>query len=220
MLRCFSMRYHILRFDVWLCLALGVLIGMGMGKIMESILPSIYEEYKENHKVGAGEVGGIAGDDIFRIQNIKDLFQHEKFTVLSKGIQYKNRGAGYYKGMYLHALTLPSGELVAARINSDSIVYDGESIYTSNVTLPVGRIVEVNLSEEQYFIEQIEYKEKLSRTDFYIDMVGEAEIISSEDFIDAPVLLVQLIMVLITFPIFHAIGSKLGIFPYFFEPRS
>ena len=77
-----------------------------------------------------------------------------------------------------------------------------------------------NLTEDEYFINQIEYKEKLSRTDFYIDMVGEAEIVNSETFIDTPIILMQLVTILISFPIFHTIGSKLGIFPYFFEPRS
>ena len=122
--------------------------------------------------------------------------------------------------MYLYALTLPSGELVAARINSDSVVKEGDSIYSGNNILPVGKIVMANLTEDEYFINQIEYKEKLSRTDFYIDMVGEAEIVNSETFIDTPIILMQLVTILITFPIFHTIGSKLGIFPYFFEPRS
>ena len=69
--------------------------------------------------------------------------------------------------MYLYALTLPSGELVAARINSDSVVKEGDSIYSGNNILPVGKVVMANLTEDEYFINQIEYKEKLSRTDFY-----------------------------------------------------
>ena len=48
----------------------------------------------------------------------------------------------------------------------------------------------------------------------YIDMVGEAEIMSEETFIEAPVMIIQLVTVLITFPIFHHIGAKLGIFPH------
>lgn len=212
------MRYRTLRFDIWVCLALGVLLGMGFGKIAEKILPEKYEEYKADHKVDTGFVGGIANDDIFRAQNIEDLLNHETFTVVSKGIEYKNRGAGYYKGMYLQALTLPSGELIAARINSDSVIH-GEDIYTGNTILPVGKIIYADLNEEDYFIHQIEYKEKLSRHDFYIDMVGDAEIVSEETFIETPIILLQLATVLITFPIFHSIGSKWGIFPYFFEPK-
>lgn len=213
------MRVRLLRFDIWLSLLLSFGLGLGLGKIAEHILPEKYEEYQEEHKVDSGEIGGIAKDDVFRAQNVEDLLKHDTFTVVSKGIQYKNRGAGYYQGMYLHALTLPSGELVAARINSDSVTFDGDSIYSSNTTLPVGRIIQADLKADTYFINQIEYKEKLSRTDFYIDMVGEAEILSSEAFIDTPILLIELVTTLVTFPIFHAIGSRLGIFPYFFEPK-
>lgn len=214
------MRVRILRFDIWACLALGFLLALGVEKIALNILPSKYEEYKEEHKVSQNQIGGLATEDIYRAQNVNDLLNHEVFTVVSKGIQYKNRGAGYYQGMYLYALTLPSGELVAARINSDSVVKEGDSIYSGNNILPVGKVVMANLTEDEYFINQIEYKEKLSRTDFYIDMVGEAEIVNSETFIDTPIILMQLVTILISFPIFHTIGSKLGIFPYFFEPRS
>ncbi len=206
-------RYHILRFDIWLCLALSVLLAFGAGKIANKILPEKYEEHKAEHIVDAGDIGGIADDSIFRAQNIDDLLSHNTFTVISPGIEYRNKGAGYYKGMYLQQLTLPSGEMVAARINSDSVVNDGE-YYSGNSTLPVGRIIEADLTEEQIFLEQIEFKFPLDRKDFYIDMVGEAEIMSEETFIEAPVMIIQLVTVLITFPIFHHIGAKLGIFPH------
>ena len=175
-------RYHILRFDIWLCLALSVLLAFGAGKIANKILPEKYEEHKAEHIVDAGDIGGIADDSIFRAQNIDDLLSHNTFTVISPGIEYRNKGAGYYKGMYLQQLTLPSGEMVAARINSDSVVNDGE-YYSGNSTLPVGRIIEADLTEEQTFLE-------------------------------TPVMIIQLVTVLITFPIFHHIGAKLGIFPH------
>ena len=38
------------------------------------------------------------------------------------------------------------------------------------------------------------------RKDFYIDMVGEAEIASEDNFIETPVMIIQLVIVLITFP--------------------
>lgn len=211
-------RYHILRFDIWLCLALSVLLAFGAGKIANKILPEKYEEHKAEHIVDAGEIGGIADDTVFKAQNIDDLLSHDTFTVVSPGIEYRNRGAGYYNGMYLYQLTLPSGEMVAARINGDSVVNDGE-YFSGNSTLPVGRIVKADLTEEQTFLEQIEFKTPLDRKDFYIDMVGEAEIASEESFIETPVIIIQLITVLITFPIFHLIGAKLGIFPYILPPK-
>lgn len=214
------MRYHVLRFDVWVCLALSFFLGMGLSKILENFLSKQYIEYQEEHKVSNGEVGGVANESVYRAQDVEDLLSHDLFTVVSNGIQYKNRGAGYYHGMYLNALTLPSSELVAARINADSVVATGEDIFTGDNILPVGRIVMADLTDDTYFIEQIEYKEKLSRTNFYIDMVGNAEIASDETYIDLPVLVVQLLTVLVAFPIFHMIGSKMGLFPYFFEPRT
>lgn len=212
-------RYHVLRFDIWLCLTLSVLVAMGTGKIANTILQDKYVEHKEEHKVDVGEIGGVADENVFRAQNVEDLLSHETFTVVSPGIEYRNKGGGYYKNFYMDALTLPSGEIVAARINNESVVNDSDSIFTGNSTLPVGRIIKEDLTLETYFMDQIEYKEPLTRTDFYIDMVGGAEIKSEETFIEAPIMLVQIITVLILFPIFHAIGSKVGIFPYFFGPK-
>lgn len=51
-------------------------------------------------------------------------------------------------------------------------------------------------------------------------MVGGAEIQSEESFVDTKVIFVQLLTIFFTFPIFHTIGSKLGIFPYFFAPKN
>ncbi len=214
------MRRQSLRFDIWLCLLLSFLLSLGTEKIAKSILVEKYEEHKEEHKVETDEIGGKAGEDIFRAQNIEDLLNHETFTVVSPGIEYRNKGAGYYKGMYLHALTLPSGEKVAARINSDSVVHEGDSIYSGDNILPVGKLIYEDLSQDTSFINQIEYKEPLDRKDFYIDMVGGAEIQSEESFVDTRVLLVQLLTIFFTFPLFHTLGSKLGIFPYFFAPKN
>ncbi|MDE5889066.1 MAG: hypothetical protein K2H20_03505 [Bacilli bacterium] len=212
-------RYHILRFDIWLCLLFSVLLATGASKIATKILENKYETYTEEHKVDANEIGGKAGEDVFRAESVEDLLSHDTFTIVSPGIEYRNKGAGYYKGMYLYAVTLPSGEKVAARVNSDGVTHEGESIYSGNSILPVGRIVKADLSSEQTFLNQIEHSEKLDRKDFYIDMVGEAEVIPAEYYVEGTALLIQLLVVAITFPIFHSIGSKIGIFPYIFPPK-
>ncbi len=214
------MRYYNLRYDIWLCLLLSVLLAIGAEKVASKILSEKYEEHKEAHKVDVGQIGGVADEKVFRAQNIEDLLSHDTFTVTSPGIEYRNKGAGYYKGYYLYALTLPSGEKVAARINTDSVTSDSDSIYAKTSTLPVGRIIKEDLTKEKTFIEQIEYKEPLDRKDFYIDMVGDAEIKSKDTFIDGPIMLIQILVVFITFPIFHSIGSKIGIFPYFIAPKN
>jgi len=212
------MRYHTLRFDIWCCLALGVLVGFLVGKLVDKIVPSTYESYVEEHTVADGEIGGKAGDEVFRAQDIEDLLSHDTFTVVSEGITYRNRGLGYYGNEAMHALTLPSGELVAAKINMDAVTVDGD-YYTGESTMPVGRVVWEDLSANETFINQIEYAEPLSRRDFYIDMLGTGGRVSETDFHETWKTLAQVLSVIICFPIFHALGSSIGIFPYFFPPK-
>lgn len=210
------MRYHHLRFDIWLCLALSVLISFLPVKIAEQILPKAYEAYEEEHTVADGEIGGAAGESVYRAENVADLLSHETFTVVSPGIEYRNRGGGYYGSYYMDALTLPSGELVAACINNDSVQTTGEGIYRGDSILPVGRIVYEDLTENETFLNQIQYKEKLSRTDFYVDMLGSGGKLSEEDYTQLPITLIRIGTVILCFPLLHMLGSKLGIFPVFF----
>ena len=212
------MRVRVLRFDIWLTLLISFAISFIPAKILESVLPKQYESYLEEHTVTAGEIGGEAGEEVFRAQSVEDLLSHDTFTIVSKGIQYRNRGGGYHNGLYMHAVTLPSGEIVAARINTDAVQTSGDSIYSGDSTLPVGKIVKEDLTQDSSFLGQIEYKEELTRKDFYIDMLGNAERISEEDYTEAPVTMVQCITVMIAFTIIHALGARIGIFPYIFGP--
>lgn len=214
------MRVHRLRFDIWVCLALSVLIAMGSAKIVNLMTPKAYENYVEEHTVEDGEIGGIADESVFRAQSVEDLLSHDTFTVVSPGIEYMNRGAGYFGNYYLYALTLPSGERVAARYNMDSVQKengDDSDIYSGDKILPVGQVVYEDLTESKYFLEQIEHSEPLSRTDFYIDMCGNGGKMSQETYSETPVMLAQILTVVICFPLLHMLGSKLGIFPRFFS---
>lgn len=212
--------YHkSLRFDIWLCLALSVLIAMGTGKLAAKILPQKYADLKAEHQVNNDEIGGKASENIFRATSVSDLLNHETFTVISPGIEYRNKGAGFYQNFYLYALTLPSGEIVAARINTENVIHDGDTLSKGDSILPVGKIVKEDLSSNPTFLSQIEYKEPLTRTDFYIDMVGNASIISEENYVDNTVTIVQVLTVIIAFPLIHLLGSKYGIFPYIFPPK-
>ena len=213
------MRRTSLRFDIWVCLALAYLISLLPVKIVEKLMPAQYENYVEEHTVSDGEIGGAAGESVFRAQSVADLESHETFTIVSDGIEYRNRGAGYYGSWYMHAVTLPSGELVAACVNEDAVQQMGDDIFSGDNILPVGRLVYEDLSENETFLNQIEYKEPLSRTDFYVDMLGNGGKLSEEDYTQIPTLIIQLVTVFICFPILHMLGSKLGIFPYFFPPK-
>ena len=75
-----------------------------------------------------------------------------------------------------------------------------------------------DLTQDEGFLKQIEMGEKLTRTDFYVDMVGEALKMNEEDFTEVPTILVQLLTIIVCFPLFHALGAKLGVFPVFFPP--
>lgn len=211
------MRRSYLSFDAWICLLLSFVISLGVGKIAGSAAQSHYQKTVEEHAPVDGEIGGPAGDDVFRAQNVDDLISHDTFTVISPGIEFRNRGSGFYYDKYLQALTLPSGELVAAVINSDSIQQiGGDDYFSTEKILPLGRIVYEDLSKNKTFLEQIQHSEPLSRTDFYIDMVGDTAVLNEEQSVETPKLLAQLIAVALLFPLFHMIGSKLGIWtPYF-----
>ncbi len=207
-------------FDVWICLALAVLVALGTGKLAEVLAQKAYEKEVEAHQPVAGEIGGPAGEEVFRAQNVADLLSHDTFTVVSPGIQYRNEGGGYYGGRYFHNLVLPSGERVAAWINGDSVQEVGGSDYfSSDKILPLGHIVYEDLTSSATFLDQIEYSEKLSRRDFYIDMVGETAVLAEDQAVDGPKMVVQILTVAVMFPVFHMIGSKLGLFPSYFARK-
>lgn len=211
-------RIHILRFDIWLCLLIAFGISLGTVKIAEMVLEKTYEDYAEEHTVADGDIGGKAGDGVFRAQSVADILSHDTFTIVSHGIQYWNRGAGYYGNYYMYAVTLPSGERVAVAINMEAVQQAGD-YYTSDHTLPVGRVVYEDLTSNEYFIGQIEYAEPLSRTDFYVDMLGKGDKVRQETYMENYSGVVQLATIVVCFPLFHSLGAKLGLFPFFFPPR-
>ena len=212
------MRFTRMRFDIWLCLLLAYLVSLGTTKLTQLIVPTLYEKHVEDHTVADGDIGGKAGAEVFRARSVDDLLAHDTFTILSDGIEYCNRGGGYYGNHYMNAVTLPSGELVAAVINSDSVQSEGD--YFSGVnTLPVGRVVFEDLESSASFLHQIEYSEPLSRHDFYIDMLGTGGKVQEVDYVERWTGTVQAVTILVCFPLIHSLGAKLGLFPFFFVPK-
>ncbi|MDE6281404.1 MAG: hypothetical protein K2M15_06400 [Oscillospiraceae bacterium] len=212
------MRYHRMRFDIWLTMLIVFGISVGTVRMAELILAETYKSYVEKHTVADGDIGGRAGKDVFRAQSVDDLLSHDTFTIVSPGIEYRNRGAGYYGNYCMYAVTLPSGERVAVAINMEGVQYAGE-YYSSEHTLPVGRVVYEDLTFNENFIHQIEYSEPLSRTDFYVDMLGVGGKASQEVYTSSYTSVVQVVTILVCFPLIHALGARIGLFPYFFAPR-
>lgn len=212
-------RSRIMRFDIWLTLLLAYLVSVGAVKITEWIVKDTYQSYVEKHTPAEGELGSKAGPDVFRAQSVDDILSHDTFTIVSHGIAFSNRGAGYYSGVYTYAVTLPSGEVVAARINMENVQYGGSNIYSADNTLPLGQVVWADLTKDDVFMDQISYGVPLSRTDFYVDMLGNSGKISQEDYVARYTNIVQFIAIVVCIPFFHSIGAKLGIFPYFIAPK-
>ena len=65
------MRRRVLSFDAWLCLALSALIAMGTGKVAQMVAKPIYDKQVEAHQAVDGEIGGKAGEEVFRVQNVE-----------------------------------------------------------------------------------------------------------------------------------------------------
>lgn len=210
------MRRRILPIDAYICLALSVLIALGTGYIAGRVAEVLYAQEVEKHQAVDGEIGGRADETVFRAQSVDDLLNHDTFTIVSPGIHYKNEGAGYYGNYYLYSVELPNGERVAARINTESVQSTGDSIYSGDSILPLGQLVWEDLTKSEAFLNQIEFSKPLTRKDFYVDMVGNTGVLAADLALETPKIVTQVLTVFIFYPIFHTIGSKLGIFaPYF-----
>ena len=68
-------------------------------------------------------------------------------------------------------------------------------------------------------MQQITVGYPLNRTDFYVDMTGNAARYSEEYREEHYTKWAQGITILVCFPLFHALGSLFGLFPAFFPPR-
>ena len=213
------MRRRILPIDAVICIALSLLIAQGTGYVASRIAETAYEKELEEHQAVDGEIGGRADETIFRAQSIDDQLSHDTFTIVSHGIHYRNEGAGFYNNYYLYNVELPNGERVAARVNDESVLSMGDSMFSGDSILPLGQVVWEDLTKNETFLNQIETVNPLTRKDFYVDMVGDTGVLAADLALETPKLVTQGLTVFIFFPIFHVIGSKLGIFPPYFAPK-
>jgi len=206
------MRIYKIRFDVLICIILSALVVLGISKALPIFYSMLYDRYAQTHMVSDGDVGGKAGEDVYRVQSVEEILSHDTFTVQAEYGSVMTADTGYFGGIYLLNLELPSGERVAACINDDAMQENYEEDY---FLMPVGKVVEADLSKDAEFISRIEHSEALSRTDFYLDMNGNGAtgLVSAESYDKQYTVYIQAIAAVLNFVIFHVLGCKLGLFP-------
>lgn len=208
-----------IRMDMLICMILAGLLTFGVTKLLPGIYTIIGENYDRMHTVADGEIGGKAGKEVYRAQNVEDLLSHDTFTIEMKDTKYMVAKTAYFGKIYLHILELPSGELVAANIG-----ISGEQEVDETFIAPVGKLVKADLSKNERFMSWMSrhgVSEELLRTDFYLDMKGKGceHWFRVERFDDTYTIFIQSFVALFSFFAFHIAGCKVGIFPPFIPKR-
>lgn len=206
------MRIYKIRYDVLICILLSALVVLGVSKVLPVFYTGLYDRYAQTHMVTDGEIGGQAGEDVYRAQSVEDMLSHNTFTVQAGYSSVMIADSGYFGDNYLLNLELPSGERVAACINDDAMQRNNEEDY---YIMPVGKVVEADLSRDAEFMDRIEHSEALSRTDFYVDMNGNSGsgLASAERYDEQYTLYIKAVTAVLSFIAFHAAGCKMGLFP-------
>lgn len=206
------MRIYKIRFDVLICIILSALVVLGTGKVLPVFYSALYDRYTRAHTVSDGDIGGEAGEDVYRVLSVEDILSHNTFTVQVEYGSLLTADSDYFGDIYLMNLELPSGERVAASINNDAMQQNYEENY---YIMPVGKVVEADLSEDAEFISGIERSDALSRTDFYLDMSGNSGsgLVSAERYDEQYTIYIKAIVGVLCFIAFHVIGCKMGLFP-------
>lgn len=70
-----------LPYDAAICLCVAALIAWGVGILAGKVAESSWERQKEELAPKSGEVGGIAGKEVFRVQTVEDMLSHDTFTI-------------------------------------------------------------------------------------------------------------------------------------------
>lgn len=213
------MRMYKIRYDILICIILAALAVLGTSKILPVFYSMLYDRYTQTHAAADGDIGGKAGEDVYRITNVEELLSHDKFTVEANYSSVVTADSGYFGDVYLLNLQLPSGERVAACINNDAMQRNYEEDY---YIMPVGKVVEADLSKDSGFLGMIERSDALSRTDFYLDMNGNSGsgLVSVESYDKQYTIYIKAFVAVISFMVFHTIGCKLGMFPRLIPAKS
>lgn len=207
-----------MRFDVLICFVLAGLLTAGAGRILPGVYSMLYDRYQKTHTAADGEIGGRAGEDVYLAQSVEDMLSHDSFTFQIESASFKTADAGCFGETLLNNLALPSGERVAVSVNYDTArITDDEDYYI----MPVGRVVEADLSEDPRCLTFMEKYNALSRTDFYVDMQGSGPsgLAGADSYDEKYTLYIEGLTAVSSFFLFHFLGVKLGLFPRFLTSR-
>lgn len=164
----------------------GALVSFGAGKVIDRL-----EEKSEEMVYSDTKIGAAADKGTPVAYDISDMMEEDCFTVHLK--EGRSLDSLYYDKTYYHIYELDSEEVVLVDEYFHNSYYDHDEDDTSFFpdsyeVLPVGRVVMGQLDDE--LIKMIEEKGyTLTDTSFYIDMRGDFEDFSREDYEDKAELL-------------------------------
>ncbi len=206
-----------LSFVVAIILLISMAAGSGLAFIYENLLVNTaYEIYNNLTEQEEGLIGTVSiNSDVPYLNSIEEIVNYDgEFTIRledESGFSYTH-GTGFLGDKTLYKIKLPSGEMISAHINTESIHFNSGEFSKKDITLPIGRVVYEEI--EGYTLEQLESpnSDPLSRTDFYIDMYGNTNM-SESYFKQMSTSIVTLVGAAIMFLIIRHIGIYLGIYP-------
>ena len=114
------------RWDLLLTVLLSAGIAFGAQYLYEQTLEEGYQAYLEKNAAEEGSVGAVASEDIPLAETLADMENNEYFTMEMDSITLNsNSPGGYIDGLFWHIFQLEDGTRIAAKVNSDSVVYHG-----------------------------------------------------------------------------------------------
>ena len=141
------------RWDLLLTVLLSAGIAFGAQYLYEQTLEEGYQAYLEKNAAEEGSVGAVASEDIPLAETLADMENNEYFTMEMDSITLNsNSPGGYIDGLFWHIFQLEDGTRIAAKVNSDSVVYreEGEAPMTASYArLPIGTLARESLTDDQ-----------------------------------------------------------------------
>lgn len=163
----------------------GALVNYGTDKVIDRL-----EEKSEEMVYSDTEIGAAAGKGTPVVNSISEMMEEDYFTFHIDGFSYDSF---YYKGVYYHIYELPSGESILVDEYYPNAYYDSDEDDTSFFpesyrVFPVGRVVKGQLSDG--ILKKVDEEGcTLTDTSFYVDMRGDFEYFSREEYENKAMLL-------------------------------